>query len=415
MKRDHLYQLSFEFKKTKLWKKLQSILLFAVQFSNGTIGYCSVSGEHDGEDTGLSIYFENGLYDLYQCVNENWISCPWLKFEHYMRRSALACMFRCKDEMPPDNVSEMQAYCKANNIRLSGANACPSFERITPYRLPWYIGEKDEIMLAEALEAALEVAEKLKNVRPEKIGFVNSWMAGVKIPLLVKKDNAFVWKTCVTPTVSAPKLPSPRVKDELLIARLRKQKRTSAVWNCAMIMHPQPLTTERLPVGAAITAPPMFPMVFLVQDNETGEIVSSHMDHMYPASAPDFCCVLLNLMLEHGRPASINAIDERVLLLVEKAAAQVSVTVQLDANNPVAHHMLMDYYGHFAGLHADDFGEDVLSADEFDELDMMLDQISLDDMPDDALKQLMHALVEKPMSPSVTQKVFDEWFARFVD
>ena len=42
MASDKLYECAFEYKKTKLWKKLWDTEIFAVKFSDGEIGYVSV-------------------------------------------------------------------------------------------------------------------------------------------------------------------------------------------------------------------------------------------------------------------------------------------------------------------------------------------------------------------------------------
>ena len=422
MSRDRLYQLAFEYKKTKLWKKIGKEDLFAVQFSNGRLGYCSAEGMFQTEDLGLFIYFENGMYDFYQSTQDVFELRPWERLELETRRNAIGCVFRCKGEMPPGRADEMTAYCKANKIRLSGANACPSFERLLPYRMQWYSSEAEEAMIGEALEAALDVADKLKNAKPEKLGLVRARREGVKIPLLVRQGGGFVWKSCTTPKASAPKLPSPRVRHELLVMRVRKQKKTDAEWNCAMIVHPQMMLPEKPPVGAELTEPPILPMIFFVQDGDTGEIIGTYMDHMYPASAEDFCNVLLQMMMEHGKPDSINALDERTELLIRTAAGQVGIRLRRDESNSFALEMLKNYYIHFNGPYVDmlydddedddydDFPDDM----EYAELAKMLAQISLDDIPDDVLRDMMHTLIEKPMPRDVTLKVFNEWMKRFL-
>ena len=44
MTRDDLYQAAFEYKRTKLWKKLWDNDIFALRLSDGRIGYINVMG-----------------------------------------------------------------------------------------------------------------------------------------------------------------------------------------------------------------------------------------------------------------------------------------------------------------------------------------------------------------------------------
>lgn len=55
MASDKLYECAFEYKKTKLWKKLWDTEIFAVKFSDGEIGYVSVMGK-GGTYTGIAVY-----------------------------------------------------------------------------------------------------------------------------------------------------------------------------------------------------------------------------------------------------------------------------------------------------------------------------------------------------------------------
>ena len=61
---DSLYETAFRFKSEKLWKKLYDNQIFAVQLSNGEIGYCTIMGAL-GEHLALGLYIGEKGYQTY--------------------------------------------------------------------------------------------------------------------------------------------------------------------------------------------------------------------------------------------------------------------------------------------------------------------------------------------------------------
>ena len=55
MASDRMYELAFQYKKTKLWKKLYDSEIFALKLSDGEIGYCCVMGMA-GQVNAISLY-----------------------------------------------------------------------------------------------------------------------------------------------------------------------------------------------------------------------------------------------------------------------------------------------------------------------------------------------------------------------
>ena len=48
MTADQLYEVSFEYKKTKLWKAMREEEIFAINLSGGRMGYVSILGASGG-------------------------------------------------------------------------------------------------------------------------------------------------------------------------------------------------------------------------------------------------------------------------------------------------------------------------------------------------------------------------------
>ena len=419
MNRDRLYRLAFEFKATKLWKKIWDTQLFAVKHSDGNIGYCCVWGMMG--DPSLMVFPEDGLEYVRAFENPQEKIRPWSRHEIEMRREGVCCAFKSKKQMPPKNIDEMQEYCRKNNIKLRGANACPSLEKLEKYRMPWYPDDGDAVKLEEALEAAIEVARRLEHESDEETGLPDGAPFDREIPLLSKEDGAFRWSLIALPPVRRQELPSPRITDEFMLARIKKKNR-AGVWNCAIIMHPQAMTEEDIRPGEPTETAPHYPLVFIQQDGERGSIVRATMIRDLEQEAGTLCAELMKSMEEAGRPMKINACDARTRDIISAACEQVGVHVEYEPENALMNDALNGYYHHFGGPTdwdaPDLFYPDDAAGDPMESLaeleSMIVDPRILGEMPDDILKELMHMLIERPLDREVTLAVVDEWTKRFL-
>ena len=52
---ERLYELAFQYKKTKLWEKISDSHIFAIRLSDKQMGYIAVTGAN-GEFHGISLY-----------------------------------------------------------------------------------------------------------------------------------------------------------------------------------------------------------------------------------------------------------------------------------------------------------------------------------------------------------------------
>jgi hypothetical protein len=218
---DALYDLAFQFKKTKLWRQLFDTQLFALVHSDGTIGYCCVMGALE-EHLALAVYpGEMGLDSYRNAGADRSEMNPFEERESILSQDCVMVSFECKDELKPRELAETRAYCEPRKITLRGENAFPQFQRFRPHHFPWYIDdEKDQAYLHEALEACLEVAVQLKTARPEDLGFTEGPPFERKIPLLERSGDSFLWQTVLLPAPRPVAHPAPVFHDDIALAKL---------------------------------------------------------------------------------------------------------------------------------------------------------------------------------------------------
>lgn len=403
---ERLYDLAFEFKSTKMWKKLWEANMFAVRFSDGETGYCCISGMM-GEGPALTVHIgKTGLCCLQLTQKMPKHVFEWEQDELETMVCGVRCAFLSKDDLLDRNREDVLSYTKAKGMKMRGANAYPHFESLRPGCIPWYADEKQLMYIEEALSAALELHHR--GLIPEK-GM--PWER--EIPLLKKKCSEYVLESILLPSFKGYPVPSPKEKDELLAARCRKQK-GAGQWNCALMQHPIPLADESTAPGLEPTNAPMFPHVLLVVDHTNGKLINVLMVHDLMCDAGMLIHELLQEMENRGVPRKIVAADARTLKLLETVCGQVGIKLEQGLPDNL-YFAARDYYAHF--------GDRIVPEPENEsdlETQAMLNRLVLEkpevlgEMPDDMVKEFAHAVIENPLSKQVCLLVLDEWKNRFL-
>jgi hypothetical protein len=145
-----MYELAFQYKQTKLWKRLFDSDLFAVKLSDGEIGYCCVMG-FLGEHIALALYVGDEGFQSYRELAfrdapdfsepdfNSLFEASWA-----LRQVCLQCSFENKDDLEEWDAEEVRKYAKAHKIHLRGAHSYPNFVKYARYRMPGGIGEPEE-------------------------------------------------------------------------------------------------------------------------------------------------------------------------------------------------------------------------------------------------------------------------------
>lgn len=109
---DKLYQLAFEYKKTKLWKILWDTQVFAVKLSDGNMGYISIMGMA-GEHCALALYIgADGLDSFRTIAKANQFMMAPMEFqESLLQQNCLQCVFEGKDVLSEEEREEAKKLC----------------------------------------------------------------------------------------------------------------------------------------------------------------------------------------------------------------------------------------------------------------------------------------------------------------
>ncbi len=340
---DKLYGLAFAYKKTKLWKKLWDTDVFAVRLSGDRIGYISIMGANGGH-CALGLYTEEeGFGSFRDLMKSEVLDLSPLGFqEQLMRQESLQCAFEKKDDVSKEDQETAKAYARANKIRITGHRAYPQFVKFQPNICPWSIESKqDQEDLMEALSAAIEVARLLENQSPDELGIMSLHEGTQKVPLLERKDGAYVMGKVRIPKEKKKEWAGVEVHNQVGIASLKKAKKMG-VWECEVIRCPEAVKS---PEGGK----PYYPLIFLA--------VESASEFILPVPASSFqdenLEELLDLFIETLQsqnicPKEMKVRDARTFAFAEVFCSKLQIPLSIASDLPAlddAEYLFIDRFG----------------------------------------------------------------------
>ena len=265
MPTDTMYELAFAFKAAKPWKVIFEDEIFAVQLSEGRIGYCCVMGRN-GEHIALSLYPGASAFDTYYRLLEiDPLEAMMARSQDLLLQDCIQISLENKDYMEEEAAESVRAYAKRKGQVLRGSHSYPNFSRYYPHCVPWVITkEQDQRDLIEAMEAALALTHFLQDHEKDDICLRPVYFEPEEIPLIEKKaDGDFRILFTPLPAPIEQRYLEPTTINNVSLARL-KQMKQKGILECELIRSPA------LVKGDAEEAP-YFPAMMIFVDHKTGK------------------------------------------------------------------------------------------------------------------------------------------------
>lgn len=223
---EQLYDLAFQYKKTKLWERIQESQIFAVKLSDGRTGYISVMASN-GEYHAMNLYIGKGGF---RTLRTRWKAAGFMIFdldyqEYLLGQDCLQCAFEKKDGMSLEECEEVKAYTRSHGIRLGGKYTYPKFLKLQPYCIPWYLQPQEEDCLRQGLAAAVEMARLLDETGPDALHLEEFHGETKEIPMLEQKNGKFILQMTEIPEDEPEIWPVPKRYNDIAMANLKKMKK----------------------------------------------------------------------------------------------------------------------------------------------------------------------------------------------
>lgn len=394
---DTLLTLAFQFKQTKLWETLYDSELFAVRHRDGSTSYCCVMGMM-GEHLAIAVYPGEAGLASFRLLGKDRTDMDYFEVhETAMSQNCLMLSFENKADLQSREINEVRAYCKAHGVSLRGKRSYPQFQRFRPHYFPWYLDDPDDqAHMAEALEAAIAVAERLQKSTPEALGFSGGLPYKRSIPLLEKKDNVFMWSETALPRSPVTRYTSPDIKDEFSLMKLTKAKPSGKTWACDIFMHVNP-AADNDDNGEPKSAP-FFPYILLIVDNETSLILGLHLSDNPEDYSDAFIQAILATVQEQGLPSHILVANKRAQAFFSKLAKRMGAELEMKQEIPLLEEAKEDFIGQFAGEDDDDTTPEQV-------MELLRTPGMLNEMPEEMLLQLAQVAAMGQLPEDIAENV----------
>ena len=403
MATERMYELAFQYKGTKLWQQLYDDELFAVQLSDGAIGYCCVMGMI-GEHNALALYVGEEGYQSYCAIRnaDQDRMTDQMMGELLTSQSCLQCSFDNKDMLSGEELEEVRQYASSHQKPLRGKNAFPQFTKYRPGRFPWhYDSALDEQRICDALGAAAALKKMLRSYSKEELGLFSLDKEPAKIPMLAFEGGRWIMKYTTLPNAEIC-YPEPILTNDVTAARIKRKAKTG-VWECGTLRLPNAVQEEEHADEA-----PYYPLalLFIELGNELVQepIVSNGED---PAEMlNEFAQQLLD-----GKtvPRTIRCGDERCFSLLKDLCAKTGIRLEKTDDPEALNDVIGDLLEHLAG--EEDAELDPKEVEEMFDVLMQMPDSELRQMPQE-LVNMLYSLSEAGALPDALDNRIRKLFRR---
>ena len=400
MNKEHLLDLAFSFRETKLWKKLKEEELFAVRLSaddqDGSIGYCFVMGAN-GEHTALAVFRGARGFSTFREFCDILISGS-VEPEDVLIQDCMHCSLEQRDQLSQEELAELRAYCRKNDKPARAP--FPKFTRYSPFCIPWNITDDSDW---EAMETVLRVAEKMaevigrsgkaalglqqvfvstdgENFEPEQMDLFGNPSQddrddAVTIPLYSIADDALVIERTSLPPYAQRTITPPSSINGKAVEKLKRRKQ-KGVYECELIRLPEPVDGD----------PPFFPVALLTLD-ENGFLFPFTLDKG-PMCDPDDMLNDFIANLGNAYPKAIKVRTEETKSLLSEFCRRANILLVLTEELDHMDEAIDELFDQMLG----DDEDDEEFEDELDEIVDMLAEMTVTEirmMPDYILEQIL--------------------------
>jgi len=226
-----LYKASVDVKALAPWEWMTEDIVFGVQSpETEQLGFVSVMGML-GEHFAIAVYLgAKGLYGFWAVEAEAEGDSP----EHILEIPQLQASWEDRNTLRPED----RAIIKELGLKFRGRNEWPMFRGYRPGYVPWFLEAEEARFLAEVLEQALDVIERLDEdrslLKPEDD---ESYM--VRVPR--REGSSVVWEDRIVRIPPPGPVAIRMMMDVELLKALKSRRQGGHVLEVDFFMFPGPL------------------------------------------------------------------------------------------------------------------------------------------------------------------------------
>ena len=322
---DKLYELAYEYRKTKLWKKISEDQFFAIRLKDGQIGFINIMGAGNEYNAINLTIGEDNLLNFKKVIESN---MDYSNYDYFVSTLLLEnhqLIFGNKDDLDPGEVKEVRKYKKEHGIKITGALTFPFFrksEKFSP--LKKYDNEKNYSYILQAISASIDLSKILANTNADDLD-IYSIYDKPSIMVLEKEGESYKIKDRVNVDWNKENIyPVANIINIETLKNIKKAKKSGKM-ECQLIVFPEPVEDSDFVLH--------YPQTLLAVDKRSGEAISTNPVEDYTKNpneiANSFFEMLLNIDLI---PEVINVPDQRTFNLLKEICASCNIKISVKDN-----------------------------------------------------------------------------------
>ncbi|ORT99903.1 hypothetical protein D081_1484 [Anaerovibrio sp. JC8] len=410
---DELFDLAFEFKSLKPWKKMHPAQFFSVILPDGRPRFCQIFGGGTGKPALWIHNSEESVQAYLRMVHAKKVNF-YTKVAYLVEQEAYILTFENKAALAPSEIGEIQDYLTKKKLKPSGSGFYPVFRVTTAQHRAWMYRDKadvdDTLLCLQAVMKRINDILKASNTSKYILDLRHHVQdRELAIPALVYDGSTYATDVASVVTDSQPKHYQPKWND-LQVARMKKAKKTGAIWVADQGTLPEALINEDAKMnefGEAIKAP-YFPEMLAVFDEASGELLFMETSLSDKDLYGNITKSLMSVIMKQGRPMTIRVRNDATEALLSGLCSKLNITLDRRKSIPELDDFRCDVHAQW--MESQGFSEEEIDHElgkVFETAESVSKRLKSDRERTDMLESIADSLVEDPAAT--------EEFVRYVD
>lgn len=314
--------MAYEYRDSKLWKKINEDRFFAIRLNNGELAYINIMGKNVPF---MAINMQIGYYGLYQIdlIYNNDVFGEYEDFANMMEASFKQLIFGNKSDVLEEEYELVRDFKKEEGLKAGGANSFAYFRKSNSFEGIEKIEDKNDFEeIKQAIKACIDLNSMLKEKSLDELGiFDYDKTETIALLTLVGKNYQI---TAYLDKEEILKSQYPKAKiDKKLVKKLNTIKPRGFI-DSYLLISPAPMEDE-----GRIYSPQI-----LLTVNEDGLILGPPViSKNYKENRSGFLNDYLKLLNTNKiNPEKIRVADERTYLLLKSLEDYTNIKIEYTYN-----------------------------------------------------------------------------------
>lgn len=400
---DKLYELAYEYRKTKLWKKISEDQFFAIKLNDDKIGFINIMGAGNEYNAINLTIGEDNLLNFKKVIESN---MDYSNYDYFVSTLLLEnhqLIFGNKDDLDPGEVKEVRKFKKEHGIKITGSLTFPYFRKSVKFSpLTQFDNEKDYSYIKQAISASIDLSKILGYSNTEDLN-IYSIYDEPSIMALENDGESYKIKDSLNVDWNKENIyPVANIINIETLKNIKKAKKSGQM-ECQLVVFPEPVEDSDFV--------PHYPQTLLGVDKRSGEAISTDPVEDYTKNPNEIVNGFFEMLANLDRiPQVINVADKRTYNLLKEICANSKINLSIKDNLIELEEVkngLFDYLDSQMAYDADN--SDVISDEEILQMLDMMEYMANEGIapPQELIDLLVDGVETGAFDDNLSKKIID--------